>query len=781
MKKNDRINLNSISNIDEKIIDEVTDKKISLMQKLGKNAGKMRKRFIAIGSIAASFLLIVSLLFGVIIPLIGSDVPVYQGMTVRKESASSLKLSDYDLSGNSMDVAFFGDQQDRKKDDHQKPDANKDETEIEDLVTIDVTTDDTVRYYVEPGETFIIEIHIDNPKNYEIQSFTLNGQKYANYMFKEGSTMELLLLEVTAPEEPGYVEYTIDAIKYIDGTEIKDVDMSSGNKSIRVGIVYPKAPSATLTSQSIFATSAEFSIQISDPYSLIGENQLSIYLSDGEQVIDTQPLQVGNNSVSFHNLKADKTYEYGIVTAYDLTDGKGLHEEWLLVQKFTTSKLFSIQNATATPDSISFEVEKLGTPGEITSVSLYDAATDELVATGGPELRSFTNLLSSHTYNLYVDFKYTVGDTEMTDWVAVKGITTPVYYTASFVSNGGSEIPAAKYFVGQDLPVPTREGYTFGGWSQTIDLAQPSFIASEGALEGDTTYYAWWKEETKPLHFNYEGTTEITITGSGESELYIPDYVGGSPVVKIAPSAFRDYRDLKKVVIGNNVTVIGRSAFENCINLETVVLGNSVKTIKEHAFFNCLYLITITIPESVEVIEADAFRDCLHLGEVYNLSNQSLGISVLVEHKSLDAPSLIKRDRSLCFLEIGTKAYLFAGRRANLPSQSPSGYSYEITDFAFYWGEDDDAVRRITEVVIPNGVTKIGASAYMGCPLERVTIAASVKEIGESAFFDTPYLTSVVFENQENWYSGETLIDVSGSYENAINLKNGSKRWYVKE
>lgn len=129
------------------------------------------------------------------------------------------------------------------------------ETEIEDVVHIDVVTDNETKYYVQPNEVFIIEVHIDNPNDYEIQSFTLNGNKYANYMFKEGSTMELLLLETTAPSVSGYVEYSIDAIKYIDGTEIKDIDMSSGNKTIKAGISYTSSPSARITNETVSTTS----------------------------------------------------------------------------------------------------------------------------------------------------------------------------------------------------------------------------------------------------------------------------------------------------------------------------------------------------------------------------------------------------------------------------------------------------------------------------------------------------------------------------------------------
>ncbi len=438
MKKNDKINLDSISNIDEKIVDEVTDKKISLLQKLSGNTKNLRKRFIAIGSIAASFALMFSVLLVIIIPMLGSDVPVYQGMTIRQDSASSVEVqkdgfSDHDIKRLSISKTrgftllgssngngnAYGHDKDNHKDKDDKP-----KNDIEDIVVIDVKTDDEVRYYVKPGETFIIEIHIDNPRDYEIQSFTLNGQKYANYMFKEGSTMELLLLEVTAPSEPGYVEYTIDAIKYIDGTEIKDVDMSSGDKSVKAGIAYPTAPSAAVISQSILPTSIELSVNVTDPYSLIGENELAIYLTDGESIISSKPLTVGANNITFDNLTMNKTYEYGVVTAYDLVDGKNLHKEWLLTSTITTADAFGISNATPTQDSISFEVEKIGEVGEITSISLFDAETDDHVASGGADIREFTELLSGHTYNLYVDFKYTANGEEISDWVAIKGIKT---------------------------------------------------------------------------------------------------------------------------------------------------------------------------------------------------------------------------------------------------------------------------------------------------------------------------------------------------------------------
>ncbi len=370
-----------------------------------------------------------------------SNRPVYQGMTIKKRSRTS-------LSAESLELTFCASDSKEGTNGEEAPDDNSTVTEeldkldkdIEKIVDIDVDTDDEVGYYVKQGETFIIEIRLSNPKNFEIQSFTLNGEKYASYMFKEGSTMELLRLEVTAPTKPGYTEYTIDAIKYIDGTDIKDVDMSSAEKTVKAGIAHKNPPTPVIWSQTVTDTSASLAIILPEHNALTEDSRPTVYLSDGEKIIDTKPLQTGENIIVFNDLERAKAYQYAIAASIDMIDGKGVHTEWLLKKAFNAipSSVYDASVDQAKPDvgiftiyaihaeqtSISFALEKLQGNGAVTKISLYDTQTGELAAQADADCRSFNDLMSGHKYDLRVDYTHHFADQEIADSITFTGIKT---------------------------------------------------------------------------------------------------------------------------------------------------------------------------------------------------------------------------------------------------------------------------------------------------------------------------------------------------------------------
>lgn len=70
-------------------------------------------------------------------------------------------------------------------------------------------------------------------------------------MFEQGSTTELIILKVNAGENVGSREYTIDGIKYVDGTKIKNA-VIAGEQTIEINIRLKLALTETLTTEDGF-------------------------------------------------------------------------------------------------------------------------------------------------------------------------------------------------------------------------------------------------------------------------------------------------------------------------------------------------------------------------------------------------------------------------------------------------------------------------------------------------------------------------------------------------
>ncbi|MDE5887162.1 MAG: leucine-rich repeat domain-containing protein, partial [Muribaculaceae bacterium] len=133
--------------------------------------------------------------------------------------------------------------------------------------------------------------------------------------------------------------------------------------------------------------------------------------------------------------------------------------------------------------------------------------------------------------------------------------------------------------------------------------------------------------------------------------------------------------------------------------IKDLVIPAGVTSIGDCAFQGCSGLTSVTIPSSVTTIGEDAFRDCSGLEKA--------------EFASVEA---------LCKIDFKDT------------SSNPLYCAHNL----YING------KKITDLVIPAGVTSIGNSVFSGCSgLTSVTIPPSVTTIGRSAFFYCRGLKSV--------------------------------------
>lgn len=259
------------------------------------------------------------------------QVPVYKGMTISRSFATSSTATASDDVGNtdlqSEQGRVEGDYENRDDDfDQNKPfeDPNAPSIENKANSTLDVVGAAESIYYADKNQDIFITIRLSNPDSYEILSFTLNGKKYSNYMFENGSDMENLVLKVNVGDAGGIVEYTIDAIKYVDGTEIKDVRMD-GNRTVKAGVRASDQTYVNVTNEKKTMTSISFDAQVVDLYSLIEKSggYAKAVLYDGVNML-TKDIKVGEKTnIVFDNLTPNTVYQYGVVAFYDNLSGNG--------------------------------------------------------------------------------------------------------------------------------------------------------------------------------------------------------------------------------------------------------------------------------------------------------------------------------------------------------------------------------------------------------------------------------------------------------------------------
>ena len=266
-----------------------------------------------------------------------------------------------------------------------------------------------------------------------------------------------------------------------------------------------------------------------------------------------------------------------------------------------------------------------------------------------------------------------------------------------------------------------------------------------------------------------EGVTEIganAFSGSSLKEVVLPstltqigsyafngtqlrDITLPTSVTAIGSGAFGSIDSLSSVVIPKNLSDAYR-AFEGSQHLKTIHFEEGITKIAS-GLFKGSGISSITIPKTVTEIGYEAFHNT-KITELYipdsvtKLGSNSFSFS---DNYSNDLPSLTKvslpselqSTSSPFYGQKNLKEVVLRGNWKTIPSWLFSGTGIEklvIPEGVTEIGADAFSGSSLKEVVLPKTLTKIGNSAFSGTQLTNMSVPSSVREIGSYAFNSTP-------------------------------------------
>ena len=216
-------------------------------------------------------------------------------------------------------------------------------------------------------------------------------------------------------------------------------------------------------------------------------------------------------------------------------------------------------------------------------------------------------------------------------------------------------------------------------------------------------------------------------------EIVIPSTYKGLSVGGISFDAFKNNVNIKKIILPDTIESICGYAFAGCTALESIYLPDGLKDIQSYAFFGS-GLKTLTIPDSVTILGSYACAECPNLESV----KLPLKLETFFNNMFDNTPKLKNIELPDSLTYIGTTAFV----GSSIESIKIPKKVYCIGESAF-----ENTVINSVEFEKGSELKTIKESAFKGCSnLKSIVIPASVTTIGTFAFWDCTNLTSVTFE-----------------------------------
>ena len=188
---------------------------------------------------------------------------------------------------------------------------------------------------------------------------------------------------------------------------------------------------------------------------------------------------------------------------------------------------------------------------------------------------------------------------------------------------------------------------------------------------------------------------------------------------KLGERALAYNRAATKYVIPSTVSSIGESCFANCSKLEEVVLPEGITTIPAYCFDRSMQLTTVNIPSTVTFIDENAFQTCGSLTDV----TLPEGLVELGERAFVDCESITELTLPSTLTTIGNEALSGTGISEivipeGITRLGGEGGMWNPSGSVFSW------CMNLAKVELPSTIEALGCWTFSACPLEQITIHA---------------------------------------------------------
>lgn len=292
--------------------------------------------------------------------------------------------------------------------------------------------------------------------------------------------------------------------------------------------------------------------------------------------------------------------------------------------------------------------------------------------------------------------------------------------------------------------ISTIGNYAFAGLSNVTEITLPNTVHEIGDYAFKNC--AGLKSVEIPNSLELGIISEGMFYGCTSLEtIKLPDNIQ-----KIENLAFANCKSLSSFTVPKEVTIIKRGTFLNCESLSNITLGNEITAIESSAFAGC-GLTEIQLPSGITGIGEEAFAKNKFTEFTISSGVTELGAGVFAGCDQLQEISVEEGNAN--FSAAGGVLYDKAGTKLLLcPSGKEGTFTLprrttEIAESAF------KGCKKITELVLPSGLTTIGSKAFSGMNLTTVELPAELVNLSPDAFAYCSKLTKITVDEDNTVFA----------------------------